>query len=196
MNKFVNFKIQSKFSNMKLLYLLIGFLSLPYALNAQFKDQSTDSVEVISQFKNLYRYQNYYLGGQPSYEALQWLRTKEVGTIVNLRSDKENSEFTASSFNEKDLAGQLGIKYYEIPVDGIKDYTPEKLQELTALMGGNESVLIHCAGAGRVTWFFMAYLVKSKGYSIDQAITIGKKLTFSFPLENLLDTRISMEAVR
>jgi len=162
-------------------------------LNAQVTDVDSDSVENITGFRNLYKYQNYYLGAQPSYEALQWLRNLGVGLIINLRSEKENQDFTAASFNEESVAALMGFKYYSIPVDGSKDYTPEKLQELTNLLTKDDPVLIHCAGAGRVTYFFMAYLVKSRGYEIDRAIEIGKKLTFSFPLENLLDTKITMK---
>lgn len=53
--------------------------------------------------------------------------------------------------------------------------------------------MIHCASAGRVTHFFMAYLIKNKGYSINEAVEIGKSLKFSLPLEKLLDTEISLE---
>jgi protein tyrosine phosphatase (PTP) superfamily phosphohydrolase (DUF442 family) len=140
----------------------------------------------------MYRYQNFYLSGQPPYEVLQWLAAKDVNIIVNLRTEKENSDFASSSYNEELVAKQLGFKYISLPVDGIKDYTPDKLQEFSGLFEGNDPVFIHCASAGRVTYFFMAYLIKSRGYSIDQAISIGKKLTFSFPLENLLNTKISM----
>ncbi|MCK4699702.1 MAG: hypothetical protein KAT38_05195 [Bacteroidales bacterium] len=53
--------------------------------------------------------------------------------------------------------------------------------------------MIHCASAGRVTHFFMAYLIKNKGYSINEAVEIGKSLKFSLPLEKLLETEISLE---
>lgn len=162
-------------------------------LNAQVTGVDCDSVEIISGFRNLYKYQNFYLGAQPSYEALQWLKNHGVGVIINLRSEKENQDFTSASFNEESVAASMGFEYHSIPVDGIKDHTPEKLRELTNLLTTDNPVLIHCAGAGRVTYFFMAYLVKSRGYEIDRAIEIGKKLTFSFPLENLLDTKISMK---
>jgi len=195
MNKFIYFNFNLNIANMNRFFvcLVIGFLSLPYALNAQLKDHISDSVEIILQFKNMYRYQNFYLSGQPSYEALQWLTTKDVNVIVNLRTEKENNDFASASYNEELIAKQLGFKYLSLPVDGIKDYTPDKLQEFSVLLEGNDPIFIHCASAGRVTYFFMAYLIKCKGYSIDQAVSIGKKLTFSFPLENLLDTKISME---
>lgn len=162
---------------------------------AQVTAVKPDSVQTIEGFKNLYRYQNFYIAGQPSYEELQWLKDKGVTTIINLRSAKENQDFTSASFNEEIVAGQMGLKYYSVPVDGIKEHTPAKLKELSGLLS-DQPVLIHCASGGRATNFFMAYLVKNKGYSIDKAVEIGKKLNFSFPLENLLDTKITMEEER
>jgi protein tyrosine phosphatase (PTP) superfamily phosphohydrolase (DUF442 family) len=173
-------------------FLFACFLSMNN-LYSQPTDVDRDSVEVINGFRNFYKYQNIYLSGQPSYEALQWLKNQGVGVIINLRSEKENQDFTAASFNEESIAASMGFKYYSIPVDGTKDYTPDKLKELTNLLTEDDPVLIHCAGAGRVTHFFMAYLVKSRGYEIDKAIEIGKKLTFSFPLENLLNIEITMK---
>lgn len=154
-----------------------------------------DTVETIHEFRNLYKYQNYYLGGQPSYEVLQWLKSKGVNTIINLRSARENQDFTAGSFNEESVATQMGFKCHLIPIDGIKDYTPTKLDEMAVLLKENKPVFIHCASAGRVTYFFMAYLVKYQNYEINETIEVGKKLTFSFPLENLLDKKITMKAL-
>jgi len=39
----------------------------------------------------------------------------------------------------------------------------------------------------------MAYLIKNKGYSVNQAVKVGKSLKFSLSLEKLLETEISME---
>ncbi len=164
-------------------------------LFAQGKPVNRDTIETIQGFKSIYRYQNLYLGSQPSYEALQWLKNKNVGIIINLRSAKENTDFAAASYNEESVATQMGFSYHSIPVDGNKDFTPAKLAEMASFLTSDKSVFIHCAGAGRVTYFFMAYLVKYKNYGIDEAIELGKKLTFSFPLENLLDTKITMKAL-
>ena len=162
---------------------------------AQVTIVNRDTVEAIQGFRNMYRYQNFYLGAQPTYEAVQWLKSKGVSTIINLRSAKENQDFTSASFNEESVAAQMDFKYYSIPVDGAKDYTPAKLDELAGLLAGDKPVFIHCAGAARVTYFFMAYLIKYRSYGMDEAVEIGKKLTFSLPLENLLDTKITMKAL-
>jgi len=182
---------------MKFIFISLFSLSIfcPDTVHAQVTPVNRDTVEVIQGFKNTYRYQNFYLGAQPSYEVIQWLKTRGVGTIINLRSAKENQDFTAASFNEESVAAQMEMKYYSIPIDGIKDYTPAKLDEMAGLLMGDKPIFIHCASAGRVTYFFMAYLIKYQKYGIDEAIEIGKKLTFSFPLEILLDTKITMKAL-
>ena len=88
----------------------------------------------------------------------------------------------------------MGFEYYSIPVDGLKDYTPAKLDTLSVLLNKKDQIFLHCASGGRATDFFMAYLVKSKGYSLNEAAEIGRKLRFSLPLEKLLDTKISLES--
>jgi protein tyrosine phosphatase (PTP) superfamily phosphohydrolase (DUF442 family) len=158
------------------------------------KDFQKDSVEVITEFRNLYRYQNYFLGGQPTYEMLQWLKSQGVTKIINLRTERENSEFAAGSFNETAVAGQLGFDYSVFPVDGRNDYSTGKLEEFSRLVTGEEIIFIHCASAGRVTNFFMGYLIKSKGSSVDEAVAVGKKLAFYLALEDLLGVELHMEA--
>jgi protein tyrosine phosphatase (PTP) superfamily phosphohydrolase (DUF442 family) len=164
-------------------------------LVAQTTPGSRDTVETIQGFRSLYRYQNFYIGGQPTYEVLQWLKNKDVNTIINLRTVKENQDFAAASFTEEAVALQMGFIYHSLPVDGLKDHTPAKLDEMAGFLAGDKPVYIHCASAGRATQFFMAFLVKYRNYEIDKAIEVGKQLTFSFPLENLLDTKITMKAL-
>ena len=175
-----------------IIFFIFSFLAV-FNLNAQDNIDKTDTVEVIKDFKNLYRYQNFYLSGQPTLEALRWFKSQGVTKIINLRSETENKVFSENAFNEKNNAQELGFEYHTIPVDGAKDYTPGKLEVFLSLVNKNETILIHCASAGRVTHFFMAYLIKNKGYTVNGAVEIGKSLKFFLPLEKLLDTEISME---
>jgi uncharacterized protein (TIGR01244 family) len=151
-----------------------------------------ENVEVIRNFKNLFRYQNYYISGQPTLEALQWLKSQGVTRIINLRTDKENSEYSEYAFDEKAYALKSGFEYYSIPVDGSKDYTPEKLESFSGLLNNDEKILIHCLSAVRASNFFVAYLVKKKGYTLNKAVETGKNMNFQFPLEKLLGTDIGM----
>lgn len=175
---------------------IFAFLILIFAaanLSAQISPVKKDTVEVLNDFKNLYHYQNYYISAQPAYETLQWLQSRGVRVIINLRSEKENTDFTPGAFNEVNVCKEMGFEYYSVPVDGLKDYTPAKLDTLSVLLNRNDQIFLHCASGGRATDFFMAYLVKSRGYSVNEAAEIGRKLRFSLPLEKLLDTKINLE---
>ena len=178
---------------MRTVFTFLVLFSATVSLSAQVTPVKKDSVEVINDFKSLFHYQNYYISAQPAYETLQWLYARGVRVIINLRSDKENSDFAAGAFNEVNICKNMGFEYYSIPVDGTKDYTPAKLDTLSVLLNRKDPVFLHCASGGRATDFFMAFLVKSKGYTINEAAEIGRKLKFSLPLEKLLDTKISLE---
>jgi protein tyrosine phosphatase (PTP) superfamily phosphohydrolase (DUF442 family) len=178
-----------------IIVFIIFTYSLLFNLNGQDNTGKTGGVEVIKDFRYLYRYQNFYIGGQPTLEELQWLKDQRVRKIINLRSENENMEYSETAYNEKTNAQKLGFGYYSVPVEGNKDYTPEKLDAFMSLINEDEIILIHCLTAGRATTFFMAYLIKNKGYTINEAIAVGKSLRFSFPLEMLLDARVSMEII-
>jgi protein tyrosine phosphatase (PTP) superfamily phosphohydrolase (DUF442 family) len=178
------------------IYFFIFSFSLVFNLKAQNNIGNTEKVEVIRDFKFLFRYQNFYISGQPTLEALQWLKSQGVIKIINLRSEKENMEYSEYAYNEETYAQKLGIAYYSIPVDISKDYSPQKLEDFLSLMNNDEKILIHCLSAVRATNFFMAYLIKNKGYSINEAVKIGRSMNFQLPLEKLLGTEVSMEIMK
>ncbi len=171
----------------------IGLLLIIFNVNARCQTQGDRAVEVIEDYENLFRFQNYYLSGQPTLEALKWLKSEGVTRIINLRTVDENEIFAGEAFNEETLAKSLGYEYYNIPVDISVDYSPEKLMEISEQVNADEKILIHCRSAGRVTSFFMAYLVQTRAYSINEAVEVGKGLKYSFPLEQILDANIVME---
>ena len=126
-------------------------------------------------------------------KSCKWLWSQGVNKIINLRTENENTEFTESAYNEEINAQKIGFEYHSLSVGGNNDYTPEKLDAFASLINKDDKILIHCLSAGRATTFFMAYLIKNKGYTINEAADIGRNLRFSFPLEMLLDAKISME---
>jgi protein tyrosine phosphatase (PTP) superfamily phosphohydrolase (DUF442 family) len=133
---------------------IFAFLILIFAaanLSAQVSPVKKDTVEVFNDFKNLYHYQNYYISAQPAYETLQWLQSRGVRVIINLRSEKENNDFTSGAFNEVNVCKEMGFEYFSVPVDGLKDYTPAKLDTLSVLLNRNDQILLHCASGGRAT---------------------------------------------
>ena len=114
--------------------------------------------------------------------------------VINLRSDKENKSFTEEAFNEGRIVKKLGMKYISIPVAERKDYSPESLSKFAeAIKSYKGKVLIHCAGAGRVGYFMMAYLIKYQNYSVDKAVEFGKQIRYFNYLEELIGEKMTMD---
>ncbi|MCZ4694752.1 fused DSP-PTPase phosphatase/NAD kinase-like protein [Ancylomarina euxinus] len=172
---------------------LILSLFLAFSSQAKNKTVKTDSVEIIKDFNSAFKFQNYYISAQPSLEVLRWYKSQGVSSIINLRTEKENQDFATYAFNEKNMAKELDLDYYSLPIGGIKDYTPENLEAFAKLIEGDKKLLIHCRSAGRATTVFMAYLIKHKGYSVNEAAKVGRQLKFSLPLEKVLGKEISLE---
>lgn len=175
--------------------ILITVLSLMvnFTLSGQHQGKEGE-VQTIEEFYNLYRYQHYYISGQPSLDELRWLESQGVTKVINLRSESENEDFTSSSFDEGSIVEEMGMEYFSVPVSGRSGYTPENLTKMGEFVNGDEIVLIHCAGAGRATSFLMGYLVRFKEYTLDEAVDVGQELTYFLSLENLLDIEITMQA--
>lgn len=175
------------------LFLFTGFKLTASNINEVNKSFGNDSVEVIKEFKDFFRYDNYIIGGQPTLEALNWLKTGGVKLVINLRTDKENEQFLNTAFGEEKLLEGSGIKYISLPVSYPESYNPETLSKFADVLNNSqEKVFIHCASGVRATYFFIAYLIYFKGYSLDEAIVIGKKMKYSFPLEDILGKEIKM----
>ena len=167
------------------LLLIIPFLSIA-------QHETAPKVETVTPFKNLFQFQNFYLAGQPTLEELEWLKSKGATKVVSLRSESEISEFTGMAFNEEEVVGKLGMEFVHLPVDGQKDYTPEKLEAFARLLNHTDTIVVHCAGAGRVSDFMMAWLIKTQGYSVAEATEVGRQLKFSLPLEKLIGTKVTI----
>ena len=155
-----------------------------------------DSVQVIKQFKGIYKAGDYYFGGQPTLEVVNWLKSENISLFINLRTKEENEKFTNTAFNEEMLLQEYGIKYISIPVSYPDSYNPNTLDKfIKALSEHDGKVFIHCASGGRVKSLFMAYLVQEKSYTINEAIEFGKQMKYIFPLENLLGKDIQMTII-
>jgi len=156
--------------------------------------------EVVAPFKiegrkNFFQAGPIFFGGQPDEETLRWIANQGVNLVINLRTEKEMTKHAEEKFDEPALVKELGMVYTTIPLGGDTGYPASAVDELAELLKtqvGN--TLIHCASAGRVSHLWMAYLVKYKHYSIDEAIETGKKIKFVFPLEELLDASFTIKA--
>ena len=126
-----------------------------------------------------------------SLEALQWLKLEGVTKIINLRTQQEMTEFTKTAYNEVLQAKKMGFDYHIIEVLGLAGYNDENLQKFINLINADEKIVIHCMTGIRANDFFMAYLIKKQGYSIEKTLKIGRQIKFLIPLEHLLDEQIT-----
>lgn len=162
-------------------------------LNSNKESDSLEPVVKIEEFKNFFKSGNYYFGGQPTLESLDWLKSEGVGVVINLRTEDENEDYANYAYNEENIVKEKGIEYISLPISYPDSYNPETLAQFSEILKKNDGkVFIHCRSCGRVTYFFMAYLVEYKEYSLNEAIEFGKQMKFSFALEDLLGKEIEM----
>jgi uncharacterized protein (TIGR01244 family) len=151
-----------------------------------------DTPKVVPDKKDLYRGGDFYFGGQPDEALLHWLASEGVKLVINLRTDGEMAILQAN-FNEIEVAKAAGMDYASIPMGGNLGFTPAMVDSLAkTLLTKNGKVFIHCAVGGRVTLLWMAYLVKYRRVALDDAVALGKRMKFTFPLEDLLGTKVFM----
>jgi len=103
--------------------------------------------------------------GQPTLEQLTGLRDQGVRAVLNLRPA---AEFDATT--EEARVRELGMRYYNIPVDGasIQDGQVEEFLRLSD-DESNHPMFIHCASANRVGAFWLIRRVLRDGWEVAQA---------------------------
>lgn len=152
-----------------------------------------DSVKVIDNYEHLCRYGNIYIGGQPSKEQIEWLRSEGVTQVVNLRTPKEIREFSRKNYDAGEYIESLGIQYTEVPVGGGKDRKhPDKLAEISTVLNKGEKALLYCKSGARARYVHMAYLVREKDCPFDTAKQIYLKMGYYFPMHLLFRNEIRM----
>jgi protein tyrosine phosphatase (PTP) superfamily phosphohydrolase (DUF442 family) len=155
-------------------------------------EAAIDSVFKVEGKKDLFRSTHFYFGGQPTLETLQWLKSEGVTVVVNLRSEKENKEFADASFNEESVVKDLGMAYVSIPMGDKEAYCPATVDKFAdALKAQRGKAFIHCLSAGRATYLWMAYLVRHRDYSLDEAADAGRRIKYPTQLEDLLGVKLS-----
>ena len=111
-------------------------------------------------------------GGQPRLEHLAKLKAEGVKTIINLRQPGEHR-----AAEEEEMAKQLGLRYYNIPV-AFSDPKEEQVTEFLKLTddASNLPVFIHCTAAIRVGAFWLIRRVLRDGMTFEAAEEDAKKV--------------------
>ena len=135
-----------------------------------------------------------YIAGQPMVEdALRKLKAEGVTTVINLRTRQEMANRKSTPIDEEKVLQELDIKYVHIPSGGAKNpFSPATLDAFAAAMEQSDGkVLLHCNSARRATHIWVAYLVKHKNLSLEEALTYGRAINFgATPIEGYLEGEI------
>jgi len=146
---------------------------------------------MINKSYSLYQAGDVFLAGQPTQENLDSLINIGVALVVNLRTADEMDYL---NYDEAKHLKDAGVKYIHIPIGGAEDYKPEVVEKMGKKMKSVDGkVLIHCRGAGRATYAWMAWLVNFENYSIDEAVALGSKARFYVPFFDLLGYPITIK---
>ena len=120
-------------------------------------------------------------GGQPTMEDLARMKAEGVRAILNLR---QPSEYNAEE--EALKAKDLGLRYFNIPVNGVEPKDEQADEFLKVLADPqNRPIFIHCTMANRVGAFWMIRRVLVDHWKLDDAETEARKM--GLHSQNLFD---------
>jgi len=116
----------------------------------------------------------YFRGAQPEGRDYGDLAALGVKTIINLTSDDAQA-------NEEAMAGQAGLKYFQIAMTTHEPPTPAQLAEFLRIVNdpASQPVYVHCVGGRHRTGVMTAaYRITQDGWTSDQAFQEMKHYKF------------------
>lgn len=119
-----------------------------------------------SEIRNFLRVNDEFCtAGQPTVEQLSQLKDDGVRSVLNLRPA---AEYDATA--EEARVRELGMRYYNIPVDGT-NVADSQVEEFLRLSDdtNNQPMFIHCASANRVGAFWLIRRVLKDGWDVPRA---------------------------
>lgn len=132
----------------------------------------------VNGINNAFKVKNFYFGGQPNQEGLDYFINEGITKVYNLRSYGE-ADF---SEQERYLADK-NIQYIHLPILGPNGFEPDAVSELAKLKHANdeEKVLIHCASGNRIGAWYILYLVQNQNMDLEQARNEGEMAGMTNP---------------
>ncbi|MFN7995822.1 MAG: tyrosine-protein phosphatase [Bryobacteraceae bacterium] len=116
--------------------------------------------------------QNIYRGGQPTGQGWNSLAKLGVKVIIDLRRDGEHSVQ-----GERKAVTAAGMRYVNVPMNGVVAPSGESVQKVLALLDGSSSspVFVHCRrGADRTGTVIACYRIKYDHWQNDKALHEAK----------------------
>lgn len=121
--------------------------------------------------------QGLYRGAQPRPAGIERLAALGVKTILNLRAADERSRA------EEREARAVGLRYYNIAMEGLDRPSDEQIQRALALINdeANQPVFVHCKrGADRTGTVIAIYRIAHDGWSGEEALREAKHYGMSW----------------
>lgn len=137
-----------------------------------------------------------FIAGQPSEAALRGMVAGGITTIINLRTQPEMDNRRQVPYDEAAVLKELGATYVHVPLGGPDTpYTPAAVDTVAKAIEAakGKKVLLHCTVAWRASHMWAAYLVKYKGFTVEEARRHAEAINFSgypaggIPLDDLLE---------
>ena len=119
-----------------------------------------------------------FRGGQPTDEGLGSLAKLGIKTIVDLRRPNEHS-----TGDEERIVKSLGMRYVNVPMNGIVAPTEEQVVRVLALLNDTEGgpVFVHCRrGADRTGTVLACYRMGHDRWDNKKAFKEAKELGMSW----------------
>lgn len=154
-------------SSSLVLFLIVCSTSYVVTIRRDRVDYETVARNEIVRFKVLVH--GIIRGGQPTEEGFKILKKYyKVKTILNLRSEKEQIEW------ERKFVKGLGMDFVNIPMDGRKEQSIEKIEICLDIIAdrSRQPIFAHCkAGKDRTGLVFAAYRIKYDGWDFEKALS-------------------------
>lgn len=118
-----------------------------------------------------------FRGAQPAQEGFKLLASLGVKTVLNLRDADENARA------EEALARAAGLRYFNVPLDGMKRPSDEQVERALAVINApeNQPVFVHCKrGADRTGTVIACYRISHDNWTSEQAKAEARRYGLGF----------------
>lgn len=138
----------------------------------------------------------FLVSGQPSKTDLVAIAERGVTHVVCFRSDKEMAELIEEDgFDERAAVEALGMTYVHIPMGSDHGYSPEQVEQLSAILEATDGpVYLHCGSGFRARQIWMASKVSRGLMTVDEAKLAARDLGEREPaIDQLLGQRVTYD---
>ncbi|MDG1996131.1 MAG: dual specificity protein phosphatase family protein [Emcibacteraceae bacterium] len=138
-------------------------------------ERSVQRIDSFGGIKNIVKYKNFYIGSQPSTDAIKMMKERGITAVITNRAKKENV-----GFEEEKHIDTAGLKFMRARIynDRYGDINDGKLNvaELEKALNliantTDGDVYVHCGSGDRASMVLAAYLYKVDNVDPEEALS-------------------------